>query len=379
EVEHFRREGVADKNEPVDAMLQVELTYREQTGEDISRAAFKNVLRLWQAFDKKGLTDTSDSPPRGALVFYHTPYGAGGRIGVSNGDKTVFFGGSVKESFELDTVPGRLGWVRGPKLKARELSTDGKPGDAKPADGKPAETRPGETRPDETRGETRPETKPDEVAPVATTNPTTSNPTTSNPKPDTQNQPQQQPQNQPQQQPQNQPQQQPQQQQQQPSQQQPSQQGDPPVPGANNTPGENRGETGASSQEREVMARIVKGEIGPNAPEEGRIAIAAVILTRAKANSRQFGQGIIGVCHKPYQFSCYNPDQRAKLYDGAIPQYAFDAVDKALKGENPVPGCTHYFNPFFAQPKWQHELQFVKSIGSGRQHRHDFYKPKGGR
>jgi spore germination cell wall hydrolase CwlJ-like protein len=130
---------------------------------------------------------------------------------------------------------------------------------------------------------------------------------------------------------------------------------------------------GANESDLEILARIVKGEVPANAPREGHVAVAAVVLNRVKAG--RFGSTIAAVAHAPYQFSCYNSDQRDRLYWGTIPQYAWDAAKAALGGENPVPGCTHYFNPYLVHPSWANTMRLYRRIGTSPSTTHDFYQP----
>ncbi len=127
-----------------------------------------------------------------------------------------------------------------------------------------------------------------------------------------------------------------------------------------------------SSSDLEVLARIVKGEIPESAPPEGRVAVAAVVLNRVRAGG--YGRTVAEVAHAPWQFSCYNPDQRDRLYWGPIPEYAWAAARAALAGENPVPGCCHYFNPYLVSPSWANSMTLYRRIGTRPTDTHDFYR-----
>lgn len=136
----------------------------------------------------------------------------------------------------------------------------------------------------------------------------------------------------------------------------------------------------ASATELEVMARIIKGECPASTPFEGKVAVGAVILNRVR--SRRHPNSIVGVCHQPLQFSCYNRNVRQRLYYGSIPQWAWDAARTALGGLDPTAGSTHYFNPYLVAPSWKNSLQLVRRIentGSRSLRRltgHDFYRPR---
>src|SRR5687767_9020951 len=130
--------AVSRADDACDPFELLKQSYKEQTSEDLPGEVSRNVLRAWLAFEAKNLAKTTDDPPRGALVLYHTPYGGTkGRIGVSAGRGNVYLGTTLKESLPIDTVPGRLGWVLGPTKRddRGRCPTDGsdKPG-TKPTD-----------------------------------------------------------------------------------------------------------------------------------------------------------------------------------------------------------------------------------------------------
>lgn len=132
-----------------------------------------------------------------------------------------------------------------------------------------------------------------------------------------------------------------------------------------------------TSSDLEVLARIVKGEIPESAPREGHVAVAAVVLNRVRNGG--FGKTVAEVAHAPWQFSCYNADQRDRLYWGNIPEYAWAAARAALGGENPVPGCCFYFNPYLVSPSWASSMTLYRRIGTSATTTHDFYRANGGR
>lgn len=126
----------------------------------------------------------------------------------------------------------------------------------------------------------------------------------------------------------------------------------------------------ATAEELEVLARIVKGEAA-QCSFEGKVAVAAVVLNRVR--HPRFPNTIKGVAHQPYQFSCYNPNVRNRLYWGAIPQACWDAARAALDGQDPSWGSTYYFNPYLVRPSWARTLRFMRRIGTNRTNTHDFY------
>jgi N-acetylmuramoyl-L-alanine amidase len=128
----------------------------------------------------------------------------------------------------------------------------------------------------------------------------------------------------------------------------------------------------ATPAELEILARICKGEAGI-APYEGKVAVCAVVLNRVR--SRRHPDTIRGVAHQPWQFSAYNPNNRARLYWGPIPQACWDAARDALNGWDPSRGATYYFNPYIVLPSWAHSMTRTVRIGTRPSDTHDFYRP----
>lgn len=129
--------------------------------------------------------------------------------------------------------------------------------------------------------------------------------------------------------------------------------------------------TGANESDLEILARIVKGESPADAPFEEAVAVASVVLNRVRAGG--YGATIEAVAHAPWQFSCYNPDQRNQLYWGPIPDYAWRAARQALAGDDPVPGCCHYINPYLCHPSWADQKQLYRRFGTSVATTQDFY------
>jgi len=133
--------------------------------------------------------------------------------------------------------------------------------------------------------------------------------------------------------------------------------------------------------EHDVLARTLWGE----ARGEGRAgmeAVACVILNRVriaeKKGSYWWGNSVIEVCQKPYQFSCWNKDnpnyRKLLAADEDDPWFvAAEAVAKlALDGNltDITNGATHY-HAAGATPGWAYREKPVAVIG-----RHIFYKLK---
>ncbi|MBX3465769.1 MAG: LysM peptidoglycan-binding domain-containing protein [Planctomycetes bacterium] len=127
-----------------------------------------------------------------------------------------------------------------------------------------------------------------------------------------------------------------------------------------------------TAAELEILARIIKGECPPDVPWEGKVAVAAVVLNRVRHPG--FPSTVRAVAHQPAQFSCYNPRMRARLYNGPVPQWCYDAARAAARGEDPSRGATHYFNPHLVRPAWARNMRFIRRIGTTRSTTHDFYR-----
>lgn len=59
--------------------------------------------------------------------------------------------------------------------------------------------------------------------------------------------------------------------------------------------------------DEDAIARTIYGEMRGEG-EEGMSACASVIINRVKAQKPEFGLTPYDVCHKPFQFSCWNAD-----------------------------------------------------------------------
>ena len=132
--------------------------------------------------------------------------------------------------------------------------------------------------------------------------------------------------------------------------------------------------------EVDVLARTIWGE----ARAEGHIgmeAVAAVVLNRVKVADAHdgkywWGHNIIGVCQKPYQFSCWNRSDpnfqklqtvdESNLYFVTSLRIARRAVYSRLT--DPTGGATHY-HADYVSPYWAKNEVPTATIG-----RHIFYK-----
>jgi hypothetical protein len=132
----------------------------------------------------------------------------------------------------------------------------------------------------------------------------------------------------------------------------------------------------------DILARTMYGEArGEGAA--GMAAVGHVVFNRVDARS-WWGRDVVGVCHKPWQFSCWNANDpnRARLLavGGADPTFR-SACDIAAaltqaqaagqrSRDDPTGGATHYYAPrVVARPRWAADLQPCARIGG-----HDFFR-----
>ena len=107
-----------------------------------------------------------------------------------------------------------------------------------------------------------------------------------------------------------------------------------------------------------VMARTVYGE-ARGEPQEGRLAVAHVILNRMRAGG-WWGQSVSEVCLKRWQFSCWNPGDpnrkrlfQVELHDKDLMGCARACLDALAGSADPTGGATHYHATSLpAPPRW---------------------------
>lgn len=134
-----------------------------------------------------------------------------------------------------------------------------------------------------------------------------------------------------------------------------------------------------TAMEIDVLARTLWGEArGEGTP--GMEAVAAVILNRVKVAEERgrywWGNNIIQVCQKPYQFSCWNRSDpnfkkliavdEADLYFATAMRVARRAVAGVL--EDLTGGATHYHTRTIS-PYWSRDEVPLTTIGA-----HVFYR-----
>ena len=115
-----------------------------------------------------------------------------------------------------------------------------------------------------------------------------------------------------------------------------------------------------------ILARTIYGEARGESVR-GKEAVASVIINRVNYGKMRggywWGDDVVGVCKKPYQFSCWNEnDPNFKKITDVMPGHkVFDTclriAKRALAGTliDPTNGATHYhhenINPPWARAK----------------------------
>lgn len=93
-----------------------------------------------------------------------------------------------------------------------------------------------------------------------------------------------------------------------------------------------------TAKEKDLFVRLVSAEARGESLE-GQIAVAAVVLNRVQ--SSRFPNTVWDVMHQPGQFT--------PVQQNALPKHADDtaieAVNRALRGEDPTGGALFFYNP----------------------------------
>lgn len=136
-----------------------------------------------------------------------------------------------------------------------------------------------------------------------------------------------------------------------------------------------------SAEDRDFMIRTVIGEAG-NQPDEGKAAVASVIMNRVKSG-RYGGNNVRDVVLAPKQFEpwqtrrselmSYSPNDPAYQRAGAL-------VDGVIKGDLPdfTDGATHFLNPDVVRQRRGGSLPSWAVNDKGQIGAHAFYAPEGG-
>ncbi|NMB21653.1 MAG: LysM peptidoglycan-binding domain-containing protein [Firmicutes bacterium] len=93
-----------------------------------------------------------------------------------------------------------------------------------------------------------------------------------------------------------------------------------------------------SAKEKDLLVRLVSAEARGESLE-GQIAVAAVVLNRVQ--SSRFPNTVWDVMHQPGQFTPVEHNTLPKHGDDV----AVEAVNRALRGEDPTGGALFFYNP----------------------------------
>lgn len=117
-----------------------------------------------------------------------------------------------------------------------------------------------------------------------------------------------------------------------------------------------------TEEEIDLLAKVVYGE-ARGEPQEGKVAVCAVVLNRIK--SKDFPDKIKDIVYQKDAFTAVDDGQINLEPDDS----AYDAVYEALKGKDPTEGALYYWNPVTATSQWVKNRTIIKQIG-----RHVFAK-----
>lgn len=94
-----------------------------------------------------------------------------------------------------------------------------------------------------------------------------------------------------------------------------------------------------------LMAQVVYGE-SRGEPFQGKVAVASVILNRAK--NKNFPNSIDGVVKQKGAFSCVKNGTISVIPN----EECYNAVFEALKGDDPTNHALYFYNPKIATCSW---------------------------
>jgi len=135
----------------------------------------------------------------------------------------------------------------------------------------------------------------------------------------------------------------------------------------------------SKSKEVEILARTLFGEARGEGLR-GLEAVANVIINRCKISKDKekfwWGNDLISICKKPYQFSCWNSDDPNKekiekiTHEDKMFSTCLRIARKAIAGaiKDKTLGSTHYHHKDI-EPYWAKDLIPETEIGN-----HLFYK-----
>ncbi|WP_256831743.1 cell wall hydrolase [Pseudomonas sp. Pse1] len=136
----------------------------------------------------------------------------------------------------------------------------------------------------------------------------------------------------------------------------------------------------ATEKERDILARTLWGEARGEGLA-GQIAVAWTIRNRVNDGKAKswWGEGYVGVCQKPYQFSCWNRNDPNYAYLSGAKRIPFRELaqaqivaDQVMTDNVPDPtgGATHYYATTMPNPPvWAKGAKQTLKLG-----RHLFFK-----
>jgi spore germination cell wall hydrolase CwlJ-like protein len=132
--------------------------------------------------------------------------------------------------------------------------------------------------------------------------------------------------------------------------------------------------------DRDILARTLWGE-ARGETIAGQVAVAWTIRNRVNDGKAKswWGEGYVGVCQKPYQFSCWNKTDPNYQFLIGLKQIPFRelaqariAADQLIDGKvsDPTCGATHYYAiSMKAAPTWAAKARQTLKLGG-----HVFFK-----
>ncbi|WP_017303937.1 cell wall hydrolase [Spirulina subsalsa] len=125
----------------------------------------------------------------------------------------------------------------------------------------------------------------------------------------------------------------------------------------------------------DIIARTIFGEARGES-ELGQIGVGWVIINRV-GEKTWYGRTVKEVCLKPWQFSCWNPNDANNSIIKSVEEgntlfnQCRENAKKVLTASVPDPtgGATHYHANYIARPTWTRGATFTVQIG-----KHLFYK-----
>lgn len=97
-----------------------------------------------------------------------------------------------------------------------------------------------------------------------------------------------------------------------------------------------------TAQEKELLVRLVTAEARGESLE-GQIAVAAVVINRVR--SSKFPNSVWDVIHQSGQFTPIEQDNLPRT----VGETCVEAVERALRGEDPTGGALFFYNPTTSQ------------------------------